>query len=101
MIRPLDPRVVLDEGARRDLTDALRYYRSERRELALEFLEAVNVAIQSVAAGPHRWPEIGDGYRRYVLRRFPYVLIYEVEGASVIVTAIAHGRRRPGYWRTH
>lgn len=99
MILPLDPRVVVDEGAREDLVVAVRWYRSQRREIGAEFLQAVAAAVEMIAAAPERWQPIGDGYRRYVLRRFPYVVIYEIEQGRVIITAIAHGRRSPGYWR--
>jgi toxin ParE1/3/4 len=37
--------------------------------------------------------------RRYVLRRFPYVLVYLVEPGEIVVLAVAHTHRRPGYWR--
>ena len=36
--------------------------------------------------------------RRRVLRRFPYVLAFKVYGEELVVIAVAHARRRPGYW---
>lgn len=45
------------------------------------------------------WPQDDDGIRRYHLRHFPYTVMYEVIGLQITVLAIAHQRRRPGYWQ--
>ena len=38
------------------------------------------------------------GTRRYLMRRFPFFVVYRLFGETVQVVAVAHGRRRPGYW---
>jgi toxin ParE1/3/4 len=50
------------------------------------------------------YPEIGERYsgtecRKVVLRRFPYLIFYEVESSLIRIVAIAHGSREPNYWR--
>jgi hypothetical protein len=37
-------------------------------------------------------------FRRYLLQRFPYGLIYAVEGQTIFVVAVMHLKRKPGYW---
>ena len=37
--------------------------------------------------------------RRLLVKRFPYQLIYRVEGDEIVIYAVAHQKRRPGYWR--
>ena len=56
-------------------------------------------AIDSLQTDAPMWPADEDGIRRYLLRHFPYKVFYEIEGQSVTVLAIAHHRRKPGYWR--
>ena len=56
-------------------------------------------AIDGLTATANDWPDDDDGTRRYYLRHFPYTVLYEVLGAKVTVFAIAHQRRRPGYWQ--
>ena len=46
-----------------------------------------------------RNPEYAVGRRRYLLRRFPYLVVYRTFDAAIQIIAIAHGRRRPGYWQ--
>lgn len=45
------------------------------------------------------WPADDDDVRRYVLSHFPFTVHYEIQGSDTIVLAVAHQRRRPGYWR--
>ncbi len=48
-------------------------------------------------------PNIGERldreFRRFPLRKFPFGLIYRVDGGRIRILAIAHRRQRPGYWR--
>lgn len=41
---------------------------------------------------------LGTGCRRFPLRRFPFALIYRIDGDLLRILAVAHRRRRPGYW---
>ena len=48
---------------------------------------------------PQAWPLFEGGTRRFLLRRFPYQLIYRQRADEIEVVAVMHQRRRPGYWR--
>ena len=76
----------------------------ETRELGLGrayFAEVERVAL-GAAEAPSTWPLFSDirpnlKVRRRVLRTFPYVLAYKVHGDALVVIAVSHARRRPGY----
>lgn len=55
-------------------------------------------AFDAIEAEPEGFPFLRDPYRRTLLERFPYAVIYKVTTPRVYVRAVAHGRRRPGYW---
>ena len=38
-------------------------------------------------------------FRHYVVRRFPYIIFYVELEEAIWIVAVAHGRRRPDYWR--
>jgi toxin ParE1/3/4 len=38
--------------------------------------------------------------RKFTLHRFPFVIFYQEHAAKIQVLAVAHARRRPGYWKT-
>jgi toxin ParE1/3/4 len=44
------------------------------------------------------WAKYFHGTRRYLLKRFPYVVVYRVSADRIEIVAIAHGRRKTAYW---
>lgn len=52
-----------------------------------------------IAEAPLHGAADTEGVRRRHLKRFPYSVLYEVETATVTVLAVAHHRRKPGYWK--
>jgi plasmid stabilization system protein ParE len=75
------------------------WYGERSFSAAQGFLTELERAIQAISEAPNRWPLFEQGCRRFPLRRFPYLLVYREKPASIEVVAVAHGRRRPGYWR--
>ncbi len=93
-------RVRLLSAAADELDAALRWYASRAPALAKRFLDDLRAARQRIARSPEAWRLLHQsGVRRCQLRRFPYGLIYVVEADEIIVIAVAHLHRRPGYWR--
>jgi len=91
--------VVLLPAAEEEASEAFRWY-FERSALAADaFREELTGAIDSLAKKPGMWPPDDDSIRRLVLRHFPFTVFYEVAGKTVTVFAVAHQRRRPGYWQ--
>ena len=63
------------------------------------FLNELQRAIEEISEHPDQFPAFEFGTRRIVLRKYTYVLVYRASATSVEIVAVAHGRRRPGYWR--
>ncbi|HLW88557.1 MAG TPA: type II toxin-antitoxin system RelE/ParE family toxin [Terriglobales bacterium] len=85
--------------ARVDLRDGARWYRERNPAVAAEFRTAINDVVRSVAEAPRRWPTHLYGTRRFVLQRFPFSVIYLDDPDEVVIVAVAHGKRKPGYWK--
>ncbi len=92
-------RIVLPE-AEDEIREALLWYEARREGLGIEFLGVIEEAMARVANAPNAWPVWAPNvrYRRTVLRRFPYLLFYEIRGDTIEFVAVAHASRRPGYW---
>jgi plasmid stabilization system protein ParE len=85
--------------AARELRQACEWYEMRGVGLGQALAAEVDWASEQIAAAPDRWPTFRRNYRWFRLHRFPYVLYYNVvEPSRVLVLAVAHGRRRPGYW---
>lgn len=93
-----------DREAREELTAAAEWYEDRRPGLGLDFVAEVTRAVASICEGPEAWPcwrgvETRVPVRKFVLQRFPFALPYLIDAGTVVVLAVAHGRRTPGYWR--
>jgi plasmid stabilization system protein ParE len=78
---------------------AERWYR-ERNEIAsARFQRELDRAIDRISERPEAGSPYLSSTRRVLLRRFPFFVVYRVRGDSVQIVAVAHARRRPGYWR--
>jgi toxin ParE1/3/4 len=76
------------------------YYERRRPGLGLDLHAAVQQAFTRIQASPESGsPYKVTHFRFWVVRRFPYVIYYKDYEDMVWVGAIAHARRRPGYWR--
>ena len=87
-----------------ELAAQLEWYDTRRSGLRADLLSELDAALARIAERPAMWPQWPSpraaraGVRAYTLRRFPFVLAHLVEGDTIFVVALAHTRRRPGYW---
>jgi toxin ParE1/3/4 len=79
--------------------EARNWYRERSHDVEERFRVALRRAIREVREAPERWPPDEDGLRSCRVPGFPYRLIYWTEGDHSLVVAIAHSKRRPGYWK--
>jgi toxin ParE1/3/4 len=88
---------ILDE-AELELWDAVAYYEDKASGLGLDFEAEVEKALLVIGQSPERWPLRGDGTRRYLIHRFPFVVVYTYLNDHIWIIACAHCKRRPEYW---
>ena len=78
---------------------ALQWYAERSPAAAKAFLHELDHALSQILGAPERWPRFTQDTRRYQFRRFPFTLFFRVTQGTVQVLAVAHQRRKPGYWR--
>jgi plasmid stabilization system protein ParE len=86
-------------AADEEMNDAAGFYEAAASGLGGDFLDDVQHAIDAARDMPGLGPLVQDDFRRILLRRFPFSIIYALDSNSIVVVAIAHQRRRPGYWK--
>jgi len=82
-----------------EFEEAVRYYRARGRVLGDRFAAEVRFAIHRILETPERWRVLEQDVRRCVVRVFPYSILYTIERDRVLIVAVMHGKRQPGYWR--
>ena len=93
--------VLFYSEATAELAEAVSYYETRRPGLGQALLTEVEQSVARI----QEHPGIGaryknSGLRHVVLRRFPYVLFYLELSQATWIVAVAHGKRRPGYWKS-
>ncbi len=83
----------------RELAEATDYYERAVPGLGLEFLDEVERTVRRILLQPEAWIRVSERHCRCRTRRFPYGLIYSVEGKAVIITAVFNLRRHPDSWK--
>ncbi|MDH5552382.1 MAG: type II toxin-antitoxin system RelE/ParE family toxin [Nitrosomonas sp.] len=87
------------QAASVELVEAAEFYDSKVAGLGESFVIEVQLIVSFVQEQPLVGSNVFKNFRSIVLARFPYSVVYMVESERILVLAIAHQRRRPGYWR--
>src|SRR3954468_16103958 len=78
---------------------AASWYAERNPSIALGFVESVEDAIKRILDAPKRWRIIHEDIRRCLTRVFSYAILYTIEAEYVLIVAVMHCSREPGYWR--
>jgi plasmid stabilization system protein ParE len=90
--------LLIASAAEEDFAESLRWYAERSPQAALGVEAEFERALQSIAADPQRFPHCDHRHRYYIMRRFPFQVIYREHQNGWLVVAVAHAKRKPGYW---
>jgi plasmid stabilization system protein ParE len=85
--------------ADQEYTDAAQYYARISPELAARFYSEVERLISELRKNPDRFQGVDPRARRHFSDLFPYAVIYADQPERVLILAVMHMKRRPGYWK--
>jgi plasmid stabilization system protein ParE len=85
--------------AQEEIREAADYYAAISPELGKAFRLELRQLMRLVATMPQAWPKSGGTARKCLLTRFPYLVIYVPLPDELLVLAVGHQHRQPGYWR--
>jgi plasmid stabilization system protein ParE len=91
---------VFTPQANADFAESLDWYAKRDVETANRFEAALDLAILELCQNPERWPRFDAEHRQRTLKGFPFSIFYRAKDEHLIIVAIAHHSRQPGYWRT-
>jgi plasmid stabilization system protein ParE len=91
-------RLSFSELARDELAEAKRYYNQQQSGLGAQFQKEAEIAAKRILEHPLAWQFESSPFRRFLLDRFPYKMLYVIEGDNIFVIAVSHQHRHPDYW---
>ena len=91
--------VDFDVAARAEFNNAFDWYAQRSLGAAIGFASEVDVAVELIVSDPDRFPGSYAGCQYCALHHYPYLVIYYWTQDKVVIVAIAHAKRSPGFWR--
>jgi toxin ParE1/3/4 len=85
--------------AEQEYLSSLAWYKERSLAAAFDFENKFQQAISAITESPGRWPIYFLRCRRYILHQFPFSIVYRDLEEGILILAVVHGHRRPGYWR--
>jgi plasmid stabilization system protein ParE len=86
-------------SASQELEAASSFYEGRRPGLGEELADEIDDVCVLLSEYPAIGWKVDEIHRNVPLRRFPFILFYRVLANAVQIIAVAHKRKRPGYWR--
>ena len=99
--RPLDlkTKVVIYSNAEREYTESLCWYSTRSATAASDFDAEFDAAIRTILDDAQRFPFCDDRHQFYLMRTFPFQIVFRCLSQEIHVVAVAHTSRKPSYWR--
>ena len=91
--------IIFHNEAAEEMQAAAAYYAIRTPGIGEAFLDEIEQGLRRIQEFPRLWPVYESDYRRYLLQRFPYSLIYRIDPEEIFILAVAHLHRQPGYWK--
>ena len=87
-----------DQDASAEFLAAVEYYEECQTGLGRRFREAVEAEVDAIATMPFRFRVLHAPFRRCLIPKFPYAVIFSIEPDFILIIAVAHTKRKPGFW---
>jgi toxin ParE1/3/4 len=88
------------EDAAAEYDAAFDWYLERSPDAARRFDVEMGRALEQIVQAPRRWAIGIHSTRRFLLKQFPFIVIYREQPSGIQIVAVAHTSRKPGYWRT-
>ena len=90
--------IIFHPDIEKEVKASYEWYQNQAAGLGEDFLTELETAYQAIIELPNTWPKFQKGFRRFLLSKFPFSVIYRFDQKTVYVVAVMHNSRKPGYW---
>jgi addiction module RelE/StbE family toxin len=91
--------IELSDDAEKDFDKSYEYYTSESEHIAEAFYNIVNKGFEKIGQNPMANPKVYKDIRKYLVKKFPFIIYYQVKELIIMVVAIFHTSRNPEIWQ--
>jgi plasmid stabilization system protein ParE len=87
--------IVLTDGAQQEIINAFNYYESAQAGIGAMFINYLESTFNSISTNPKGFKKISSKSRQAVVRKFPFIVIYEAIDDQIVILAVFHTSRKP------
>jgi len=91
--------IELSDEAEADFDKSYDYYASKSKNIANNFYKQIDINLEKISENPFLYPLSQKDVRRYVMKKFPFVIYYQIKELTISVIAIFHTSRNPEIWK--
>ncbi|MFP8490320.1 type II toxin-antitoxin system RelE/ParE family toxin [Gracilimonas sp. Q87] len=84
--------------AQQEMDESFEFYEEQMAGLGHDFLAEILATLKRIKQDTDAWTPFSNRTRRCLVNRFPFGVVYQVQVDAILVVAIAHLHRKPGYW---
>ena len=92
--------LIFHPDVKEEIKFSYSWYQEQAEGLGEDFLSELEASYQIIAEYPETWPNFQKGFKRYLLPKFPFSVIYKIHLSEIYVVAVMHNKRKPGYWHS-
>ncbi|WP_415888438.1 type II toxin-antitoxin system RelE/ParE family toxin [Neptuniibacter sp. SY11_33] len=92
------PEIKFHPDVSQEVRTAYQWYEEQAQGLGDDFLIELEYSFRLIREQPNKWPAFSARTRRFLLRKFPFSVIYTSSTEVILVLAVMHNRQKPGYW---
>lgn len=82
----------------KEIKSSYQWYQNQTDGLGQDYLSELESSFQTIRELPNTWPKFQNGFRRFLLSKFPFSVIYQSSENTIFIIAVMHNSRKPGYW---
>jgi len=92
------PELIFHPDVSVEIKASYQWYEKQAKGLGEDFLAELQQSFGVITQYPNSWPPFGNNIRRFLLNKFPFSVIYSPSEKQILVLAVMHNKKRPGYW---
>jgi plasmid stabilization system protein ParE len=92
-------KAIFHPEAHEEMIGSARFYEGKSEGFGTDFLTAVEETTRRIEEFPEAGPIDNANIRKRLVLGFPFTILYEVQADRILIAAVMHQHRRPGYWR--
>ncbi len=91
-------KLIFHPDVEHEIHASYEWYESQAVGLGDDFISELETTYQAIIELPSTWPKFYNHFRRFLLSKFPFSIIYRIDEGVVYIVAVMHNSRKPGYW---